>query len=365
MRINQDINALVDLLKYGIGNSTDYQGIDSIQWEQIMRLAQMQGIGAIVFKGVEKLYNSSCLREENKLSWDVLSDWVGQVRQQEKRYAMQVDIIEELATFYQEHGIRMMVLKGWGLSLLYPQPEHRPCSDLDIYLFGEQKRGDRLIHELKDIEIDNTHHHHSVFIFKGLGVENHYDFLNVHAHLSSRKIEKRLKEMAKDAVPVRIQDAEVWLPSVDFNALFVLRHAAAHFAGSEMSLRQVVDWGFFLKKNHQLVNWEVLLPFLKELNMHHFLGAINYICYHYLGFERSVFEAYIDEEYGERVFEDLFNPENSKPKQKGFIKYIYSRYKKWWGNRWKHRIVYPEGLLVTFLVQVVSHLMKPSTLYHK
>ncbi len=70
-------------------------------------------------------------------------------------------------------------------------------------------------------------------------------------------------------------------------------------------------------------------------------------------------------EYGERVFLELFNPVNFVPKEKGIVNYILSRCKKWWINRWKHHIVYSEGLFITFCVQVVSHLMKPATLRYK
>ena len=118
-------------------------------------------------------------------------EWVGCGQLQEQTYARHEQLIAELAGFYANHGIWMMVLKGWRLSLNYPIPCHRACSDLDIYLFGEQERADRLLTNELGIKVDNTHHHHSVFVYKGLSVENHYDFLNVHAHLSSRKIEKR------------------------------------------------------------------------------------------------------------------------------------------------------------------------------
>lgn len=36
----------------------------------------------------------------------------------------------------------MMVLKGYGLSLNYLKPSHRPCGDIDIWLFGKQKEAD-------------------------------------------------------------------------------------------------------------------------------------------------------------------------------------------------------------------------------
>lgn len=44
--------------------------------------------------------------------------------------------VASLAGFYNAHGYKMMVLKGYACSLNWPRPEHRPCGDIDIWLFG-------------------------------------------------------------------------------------------------------------------------------------------------------------------------------------------------------------------------------------
>lgn len=90
----------------------------------------------------------------------------------------------------------MIVLKGYGLAQNYPIPCHRPCGDVDIYLFGEQEKADKLLQEKFGITIDKTHHHHTVFRFKNETEENHYDFLNVHVRPSNKRVEKKLKKMA-------------------------------------------------------------------------------------------------------------------------------------------------------------------------
>lgn len=360
--MNLEQTVLVSLLKLGLGKIEKCSCPIEVDWNIILQTVIQHSIGAIVFDGV-----NSCYEEGITLSLDVNTklEWIGYVSQQELSYQQQESLIADLARFYHQHKIRMMVLKGWGLSQKYPRPNHRCCSDLDIFLFGEQKKGDKLLSEKLGIKVDNSHHHHSVFLYKGLSVENHYSFLNTYAHLSNRKIEKQLKKLANEAVSVTMPDGtEVWLPSADFNALFLLRHMAAHFAGSAMNLRQVLDWGFMIEKHHDEIDWNSLLLLVKEVNMHQFLGAVNYICYHYLGFGKSLFKYYEDESYGEKVFLDLFNMDNMKPKEKGYTRFIYSRYKKWWGNRWKHKIVYPEGLITTFIVQGFAHLMKPASLHN-
>lgn len=50
-----------------------------------------------------------------------------------------------MAAVFAENGIRLLLLKGLGLSRNYPVPAHRECGDIDIYLFGASDEGDRLL----------------------------------------------------------------------------------------------------------------------------------------------------------------------------------------------------------------------------
>ncbi len=358
-----DIEAtLLRIIRYGLGGTIDPSISNGINWSEVLNLASMHGVAAIALDGIQR-----CMDENNPINIDLQTklEWIGVTNQQEAECKRQENVIASLAGFYQQHDIRMMVLKGWGLSLNYPIPSHRPCSDLDIYLFGDQKRADQLIRKELGIDVDNGHHHHTVFVYQGVTVENHYDFLNVYSHRSTKKVEKILKDICSVEKKVTtIQGQDVYIPPADFNALFVLRHMAVEFAATGMILRQLLDWGLLMKKHHTEVNWDMVLPVVKEMNMHQFLDAINYICYTYLGFEKGIFHGFGNEAYGERVWADLFNPNNMRPKEKGSVKYILSRWDNWWRNRWRHKIVYSDSLLATFFYQVVSHLMKPATLHH-
>lgn len=355
-------NSLIELVRLGLENTSDCNLSSETSWEEVRNLAFLHGVGAIAFDGIQCCYDKDLSIE---IDIQTKLEWIGSVHQAEVEYQKQLDTIASLAKFYQKHGIRMMVLKGYGLSLNYPKPNHRPCSDLDIYLFGEQQRADRLVEEELGIKVDNSHHHHTVFVYQGITVENHYDFLNVYSHHSTKKIETYLKKLCySEYRTIKVGGAEIYLPSTNFDALFVLRHMAVEFAATGMNLRQVIDWGVFIKNYHTVVRWNEFLPMVKVANMHYFLDAINYICYTYLGFDRKIFQGFGDDSYGERVFADLFNPENALPKQKGFIRYIASRLQNWWSNRWRHRIVYSDSLCSTFMYQTYAHLMKPATLHH-
>ena len=297
----------------------------------------------------------------------------------ETRYAYQKAVISKLAKFFSEHGINMLILKGYGLSLNYPVPNHRPCGDIDIWLFEDcetangsvqrvvaQQRADKLLQEHFGVQIDNDKHHHTVFYLDGVMVENHYDFLNVHAHSSNKIIEQRLLELVQQPCEaVDVDGATVYLPAADCHALFLLRHSASHFAAERITLRHLLDWRYFIEKYSHGMDWAGLHEFARKMNMHRFLNAMNAICIDYLGLPSECVPAFDrDAELEKRVWNEILHPEFSEemPKGAGYLKSWRFMLRRWWTNRWKHRIVYCEGLVTTFCVQLWSHILKPKSL---
>ena len=342
--------------------SLNKQGIIALDWEQYTPLL-----------ATNKWLSNMQITKAQKIKWALA------VEQIEQRYARQKGVIAKLARFFARYDIKMMILKGYGLSLNYPVPNHRPCSDVDIWLFREeqtsagttrrysvQEEADALLRKHFNIEIDEDKHHHTVFYLDGVMVENHYDFLNVHAHRSNRVIEARLQQLTQqDMEIVEVDGERVYLPSPDFHALFMLRHSAAHFAAERIVIRHLLDWRYFVEKYTKQIDWQSLHAMAEQLNMHRFLNCMNAICVDKLEMAQGCVPAFArDAELEERVWNEILQPEFSKPKPQG-VGYVRSwsyMFRRWWANRWKHKIVYNEGLVATFLVQVWSHLLKPKSL---
>lgn len=334
-------------------------------WNAVYRLATAQGVATIAWDGFQRLKGEGQIELQYDLPRTLKLQWAMQVDEIERRYEKQQVAIHALAAFYREHEISMMILKGYGLSLFYPVPNHRPCGDIDLWLFGEQERADKALQERYGLQIDTEKHYHTVFTFQGVMVENHFSLLNPNSHLSNRPIERRLRALLPDqSAAIALDKENLYIPNADFNALFILRHSAAHFAAAEIGLRHLVDWAMFLKRYGHQVNWPALEAFARKMNMHRFLYAQTAICIDCLGLDSAVCSSFDrDEVLEERVLKDILSPEFSEEAQKvGLVRSLIYKTRRWWANRWKHRMVYNEGLLLTFLVQLRSHLMIPKSL---
>lgn len=334
-------------------------------WEAVYRLATAQGVAAIAWDGILRLRAEGQLPPMYDLPRTLKLQWAMQVDKIEQRYERQQAAIHSLVSFYQEHQVPMMILKGYGLSRFYPVPNHRPCGDIDLWLFGEQERADKALQERYGITIDTEKHYHTVFTYQGVMVENHFSLLNPNSHLSNRPIERRLRDLLPNqSAAIALDTENLYIPNADFNALFVLRHSAAHFAAAEIGLRHLVDWAMFLKRYGEQVDWPALKSFAQAMNMHRFLYAQTAICVDCLGLDGGAYNSFErDEALERRVLNDILSPEFSEEAKKvGLVRSLIYKTRRWWANRWKHRIVYNEGLLVTFLVQLRSHLMLPKSL---
>lgn len=302
--------AFLQLVRLGIGTEpvSSFRFQDSIDWDEVEALAIKQGLLGVVLDGVQRLAKSA--ENADTIPYKKKLEWLGQVMQgYELRYREYRNALTELAAFYDSHGYKMMVLKGYACGLNWPKIEHRPYGDIDIWMFGRQKEADALIESLEfkvdslesvdsgelkvgSIKVDKSHHHHTVFNWMGFTVENHYDFENVHHHKSSVELEKVFKELGKDDSHfVEIVGAStgsatrIYLPSPNHHALLLLKNSMTDFAAFYVTLRHVLDWGFHVEKYGKEIDWEWLEGVAEQYHMTDYYNCINAICVEDLGFQ--------------------------------------------------------------------------------
>jgi len=98
--VNKD--SFLTLVRMGIGHRCAFP--DVIDWQSIKTLADKQGLTAIIVDGIEQLPDTKRPPKE------LLLQWIGEVFQNyENRYKLYQRAIAELASWYNNHGYKMMV----------------------------------------------------------------------------------------------------------------------------------------------------------------------------------------------------------------------------------------------------------------
>lgn len=360
---NPTCKSLFVLARLGVGHDAHVEA-EIIDWAQIKVLAEEQGLSAIVLDGIGRLRAQNS-RFTDGLEKRFLTQWIGEVlRCYECRYEQYRSALLNLVAFYNEHKFKVMVLKGFACGLDWPKPDHRPYGDIDIWLFGQQRQADMTIQQDKGVKIDNSHHHHSVFYWHDFMVENHYDFINIKDLRSSKGLETVFKELGTDDSHfIELNGEKIYFPSPNLHALFLVRHLVAHFASVRITVRQVLDWAFFVEKHTKEVDWKWLEGVLEKYHMMDFFNLINEICIEDLGFEASIFPfVNFRPDLKDKVLNDILYPKFSASEPSCLIPRLVYKYRRWQGNAWKQELCYSESRWSAFWSGIWGHLLKPASI---
>ena len=370
--------ALLKLTKLGLGHY-DVLEDEDIEWPAIKLLAVKQGLTAVVLDGINEVRSKNSGGKGDRFpSQQFMLQWIGEViHNYETRYVEYEKAIGSLAEFYNQHGYKMMVLKGYACSLDWSRPNHRPCGDIDIWQFGEQKEADTALAawfkslsgstcspSVQEFKIDSSHHHHTVFNWQGFMVENHYNFIDVHHRKSGPKLEALFKEMGlDDSFKVDLHGETVYLPSPNLHALFLIYHTMLHFTSTEMNIRQLLDWGLYAEKHKDEIDWKWLKERLNDFHLMDFYNIINAICVDDLGFDEGIFQGVqFNPVLKERVLNDTLSPEFTEEEPKNLMKRFFFRYRRWKSHEWKHKLCFEESMWSIFMFAVWSHILKPKSI---
>ena len=324
------------------------------QWLELHQFALRQGVCAIVLDAITEA--KIALPRPIKMRFISSTDKI------EKKYFNKIKIAQKLNEIYSEHDIKMMILKGIGLAKLYPVPHHRPCSDIDIWLFGKQIEGDKILSEKYNISISQAHHHHTVFHINGEMVENHYDFIEQHSRSSKAAIEKHLKELSKhdQHYSVNIDGTDFYIPAPNLNIFFLIMHSGAHFAAEHISIRHLIDWALFLKHYSSDVDWELFLKSADKFGFRPFLECLNSVCISLIGMPESLAVCKMDNnETVAKAIEDVILYKHKRIPENFISGWIF-RIKRRFANSWKQKMVFSDSQFTAFCRSFLTHIIHPN-----
>ena len=316
-------------------------------WQRLFQLLQQNHVAALASEAF------SHLPHEQKPPRNVLIPWLSEREKAAAWYRHQLDVQQEIEHLMQQHGIKTMALKGTTLAQLYPQPDLREFSDLDLYFYDRHHEADELAKQHLGVSISDDAHHHTKYNYRDVTIESHYDLINSHYPPSNQRFEVQLKELA-------ITHSQ--LPT--FEILFLLRHMAGHFAASRITLRDLADWHFLATAHRDTADWGTVSSAVEESGMQGFVAAINAIAARRLGTDtplpRSSDHALTDRIENETLYGSLDEHHDEN------LQRLAWKLKRYRANRWKHRLVYghdPAWRLL--LASITSHAAKPRSILHK
>ncbi len=303
-------------------------------WQRCFDLALQQNVLAMTFPAM------SSLPKELRPSFTLWSKWMAYTHSVAEQSQFKRQVVEKMGAWLVEDGLTTTILKGFSLSALYPNPNLREFSDIDIFS-GESYDAANACFAKHGVKVDSVDGHHAYLKLDGISVEHHFAFSNTKVKKGLVGPEEELQRLVvKDPQPTTI--AGINFPNPAFTALFVGWHAYEHFLQEKIELRHVIDWALALKQLLETVDNNVR-AINDNTKWGRFADTLSAIAIRVLGLPKDWFPAKeieaantIDENQMQRVWNDIINaPHTPNSKNSNFRRlYIAKRILK---NNWKFK----------------------------
>lgn len=246
------------------------------EWKCVLRTALKQAVLGVCFVGIENL------PEDQRPDGAILYDWIAYAeRIRSKNEVMNARCVEVLRIL-KESGFRGTILKGQGIAQSYDEQLrlYRQSGDIDVWADGSKKELVAWVQSLAPTD-EISSHHVQLHIFDDAEVEVHYGLgrlINLFRNPFFRRwgAGERSLQMANSVAVSGLGD--LFTPTPDFNAVFLLTHMHRHFFYVGLGIRQMMDY-FFLLKNHDFdaEDRSRIVSTVKSLGMTDFASAVMWV----------------------------------------------------------------------------------------
>ena len=242
------------------------------EWEDIYWLARKHGVVTMINDAIEML------PPDRQPQGDIALSWTLSAERTRYHFNHQAEVLGLIDRKAQAEGLPYVLLKGMSLARLYPRPDSRACGDIDICFPHNYEKGNILLGN-PNAKVDGKH---AEMAIDGVNVENHLRLLDL--HFKSQKRAERYVWAAMDPVP-----EDHCLPPMA-NMVYLLMHTVCHLTAKfKLPLRNILDWGIFLRANQNTLNPQECHRVMQHIGMVYAFNLLTHLAGEFIDTDLSPF----------------------------------------------------------------------------
>lgn len=286
------------LILISLGKETSFEKTPlPADWARLFHRAKYQAMLGVLFQGVIRL-------PDDQLPPDhILRDWTDAANRIEDIHAIHEERVEQLAAILKDLGLRGCILKGTGLSHLYPKPSARQCGDIDVWIAGTHRSilkkiapkypvGEILYQECK------------AGFFNDTIVEVHFHPSKMYNPFTNARLQRWFEKNS----PISYGKTLTY-PDARFNAVFCMAHMFRHYLEGGIGFRQMLDYYYVLKVLNPADRAEVMKT-LRRTGMKRFTGAVMHVLKYTFQLEEEYMLCPPDRKYGSPMLKEILEVGN-------------------------------------------------------
>lgn len=238
-----------------------YEG-RNLDWDTVLQIAKKQTVVGIVADGISSL--PATLTSNSR----ILGNWVPLVLNiEEQNRRVNVEVVRQ-AELFDRIGLPFILLKGQGCASFYPNPLHRQCGDIDVYIGLDRSEEIKKCIVEEGYQISYENRIHFCYNAKETSVECHklaHHFCCPWLNSAFQRI--AIKELQEEN-PSRFEcdGRTIAIPNDTFNAFYLFIHFFEHFYHEGVGLRQLCDWALLMKKSEDKIDWDKVYQYVRKVH---------------------------------------------------------------------------------------------------
>ncbi len=218
--------------------------------------------------------------------------WMGKSELLRERNTLLSQQSATLSHTLQEAGFRCCILKGQGNAAMYPAELVRMPGDIDVWVEADHDALQEYVRS-RFPEQNESFKHVKFPLFVDTDVDMHYTPLKVYHPRHNTRLQEWLENNREQQMTHRVKlagaDADVAIPTPEFNAVYQLGHIMIHAEDQGIGLRQLVDYYFVLKalSGAGQETKQSIINTWKRLGMARMASAVMWIEHEMLGLPKE------------------------------------------------------------------------------
>ena len=270
---------------------------NEVNWNSIFRIANNHSLSGIVYITLQKQSNilsiSKDILEKEKINYFMqLQNSVNQEYEMKK-------LVKELSL----KGIYHVLMKGYVIKNLYPDPDLRTMGDVDFLV------KDKDINKVHEILLSLGYIHmktvRAVRNYSKVGMN-----LEVHTSIFYDKISEDVDyeeyfNKAWDNVILK-EGNFTYEFTLEYHFIFLIAHLAKHFYNEGCGVRMFLDIVIYLKQYKDKIDWDYFWSEIDKIKLKKFTKSVFTLCSFWFGVEFKE-EVCLEESFLENITEYIIN----------------------------------------------------------
>lgn len=255
--------------------------LDEQMWLDVLEQARKHAVLGLIFVAMTKLPQEQQPHRRIKVRLGFIAEEI------EKRNAAINAELPQIYDICEKKGIKSCLLKGQGLSLLYPMPQYRQCGDIDMWVDADVDGITRLMpSRWRQGEIWYHHvEYRSSDTKVSLEIHRFPSWMN--SPIANSRLQKYFYVQKESQMSNFNAQLGCNIPTVEFNLVYNMIHIYRHVLFEGIGLRQFVDYVLVLRNSTARERVRAMET-LSSLGIGSFVPAVMYMM-------KSLFE--LPEEY--------------------------------------------------------------------